>query len=83
LDLYRRTGNIVELLGKLSQVVGRLDDTLKHLPETWEIDSDDSSAARVHVTTAAFTLRAAGAALDDASRHANEAHSALSHLKLR
>ena len=82
-DLYRRSGNLVDLLGKLAQVVGRLDDTLKHLPQTWELDSDDSSPAGTHVTTASFTLRATGAALDDAFRHANEAHSALLHLKLR
>jgi hypothetical protein len=82
-DLYRRSGNLVDLLGKLAQVAGRLDDTLKHLPETWELGSDNSSPASAHVTTASFTLRAAGAALDDAYRHANEAHSALSHLKLR
>ena len=36
-DLYRRSGNLVDLLGKLAQVVGRLDDTLKHLPQTWEL----------------------------------------------
>jgi hypothetical protein len=82
-DLYRRSGNLVDLLGKLAQVVGRLDDTLKHLPQTWELGSDDSSPASAHLTTASFTLRAAGAALDDAFRHANEAHSALLHLKLR
>jgi hypothetical protein len=82
-DLYRRSGNLVDLLGKLAQVVGRLDDTLKHLPQTWELDSDDSSPAGTHVATASFTLRATGAALDDAFRHANEAHSALLHLKLR
>jgi hypothetical protein len=81
-DLYRRSGNLVDLLGKLAQVVRRLDDTLKHLPQTWELDSDDSSPAAAHLTTASFTLRATGAALDDAYRHANEAHSALSHLKL-
>jgi hypothetical protein len=81
--LANRGGNLVELLSELAQVVGRLDDTLKHLPQTWELGSDDSSPAGTHVTTASFTLRAAGAALDDARRHANEAHSALSHLKLR
>jgi hypothetical protein len=82
-DLYRRSANLVDLLGKLAEVVGRLDDTLKHLPPTWELGSDDSSRASAHLTTASFTLRAAGAALDDAYRHANEAHSALSHLQLR
>ena len=82
-DLYRRSGNLVDLLGELAQVVGRLEDTLEHLPQTWELDSNDSSPAGTHVTTASFTLRATGAALDDAFRHANEAHSALLHLKLR
>jgi hypothetical protein len=81
-DLARRSGNVVDVLGKLAQVVRRLDDTLVHLPETWELGSDDRSPAGTHLSTASLTLRAAGAALDDAYRHANEAHSALSHLKL-
>jgi hypothetical protein len=71
-DLYRRSGSLVDLLGKLTQVVGRLDDTLKHLPQTWELGSNDRSPASAHLTTASFTLRAAGAALDDAYRHSNE-----------
>ena len=74
---------LLDVLGQLAQVVRRLDDTLMHLPQTWELGSDDRSPAGTHVTTASFTLRAAGAALDDAHRHANEAHSALSHLKIR
>ena len=82
-DLYRRSANLVDLLGKLAQVVRRLDDTLVHLPETWELGSDDRSPAGTHLSTASFTLRAAGAALDDAYRHANEAHQSLSHLKIR
>ena len=82
-DLYRRSGNLLDVLGQLAQVVRRLDDTLMHLPQTWELGSDDRSPAGTHVTTASFTLRAAGAALDDAHRHANEAYSALSHLKIR
>jgi hypothetical protein len=82
-DLYRRSANLVDLLGKLAQVVRRLDDTLVHLPATWELGSDDRSPAGTHLSTASFTLRAAGAALDDAYRHANEAHQSLSHLKIR
>lgn len=44
-------------------MVNALDDTLKHLPQTWELDSDDSSPAGTHVATASITLRATGAAL--------------------
>ena len=50
-DLYRRSGNLLDVLGQLAQVVRRLDDTLMHLPQTWELGSDHRSPAGTHVTT--------------------------------
>jgi hypothetical protein len=81
-NLYRRSGNLVDLLGKLAQVMGRLP-TPSSTSHRRGSSAVTTAPARAHLTTASFTLRAAGAALDDAFRHANEAHSALLHLKLR
>jgi hypothetical protein len=82
-DMATRAGNLVDLLGKLSQVVRHLDDTLKRAPQLWELDANDDAPPAHHIAAGSLGLRAAAAAVDDAHRHANTAFASLSHLKVR
>ena len=82
-DLYARCGLIVELSHMLEQAATMLHDTTERAPTIFEdLGSDDDTAAREHVDAACSALVRAAAALDDAGRLADEAHSALSHLKI-
>jgi hypothetical protein len=86
-SLYERSAFLVEILGRLGQVADRLGDqadrevtTANTLGEL--LDSDDDQPAGDHVRRAREALAAAAGRIEDASRMADQAQSALSHLKL-
>jgi hypothetical protein len=85
-SLYARNGEIVELLGRLRQATERLsaqvdDTTAAAHAEGALLDTDDGQPAGEYVDEARLALLRAAAEIDDALRLANQAWSALSHLK--
>ena len=81
-DLYARCSELVDLLGKVRQAATMLHDTTERAPQLFDLGSDDETAAGQHVDAACSALVRAAAEIDDAYRLANQAFSALSHLKL-
>jgi hypothetical protein len=81
--LYDRCCCLVGLLAKLRETTTRLHDTTERAPQTWTaLGSDDDTPPSDHVDAACAALVRATAEIDDAYRLANEAFSALSHLKI-
>jgi hypothetical protein len=86
-DLYARAGTLVELLGYLQQVAFTLGNHVERSPsdamrEGLVLDTDDGMPAREYTQDARRLLADAAAAVEQANRAANQAWSALSHLKL-
>ena len=86
-DLYARTRSLVELLGDLQQVAFTLGNHVERsssdaMKEGLVLDTDDGMPARDYTQEARRLLADAAAAVEQANRAANQAWSALSHLKL-
>ena len=81
-DLSARVGGICDLLAKLEEVTTRLDYMTERAPTMWDLGSDDHMPARAHLDAARSTLLRATGEIDDAYRLANDAFSALSHVKI-
>lgn len=86
-SLHDRTGALVELLGHLRQVAFTLGDHVERAPsdavaDGLLLDTDDEVPAGEYVYEARRLLADVVAKIEDVTRIANQAHSALSHLKL-
>jgi hypothetical protein len=86
-SLYGRTGALVELLGRLRQVAFTLGNQVERAPSDAVkggllLDTDDGVSPSEYVHEARRLLADAAAGVEAATRAAEQAHSALSHLKL-
>jgi ParB-like chromosome segregation protein Spo0J len=86
-SLYGRTAVLVELLGRLRRVAFTLGNHVERAPSDGMHDglllaTDDGVPAAEYVHDARRLLADAAAEIDDATRIADQALSALSHLKL-
>ena len=82
-DLSARVGGIRDLLAKLKEVTTRLDYTTECAPTMWDLGSDDHMPASAHLDAARSALLRTTGEIDDAYRLANDAFSALSHVKIQ
>jgi hypothetical protein len=80
--LYARTSDLVSVFGRAQEVALALSDQIDKARESLELGSDDDTTAEEHVERAARSLSRAAGEADDARRLADQAWSALSHLKL-
>jgi hypothetical protein len=80
--LSSRAGTFVELLGRLREVATRLNDAILEAPSTFNLGSDDDASAGNHISEACARLSESIVDLASAHISADEAHSALSHLKI-
>jgi hypothetical protein len=86
-DLYARTRSLVELLDDLQQVAFTLGNHVERsssdaMKDGLVLDTDDGLPVREYTQEARRLLADAVAAVEQANRAANQAWSALSHLKL-
>src|SRR4051812_31684107 len=86
-DLYDRTRSLVELLGYLQQAAFTLGNQAERsvadaMKEGLVLDTDDGMPAHDYTQEARRLLADTAAAVEQANRAANQAWSALSHLKL-
>jgi hypothetical protein len=75
-------GTFAELLGRLREFATRLNDAVLEAPSTFNLSSDDDASAGNHVSEACARLTETIVDLASAHISADEAHSALSHLKI-
>ena len=80
--LSSRAGTFVELLGRLREVATHLNDAILEAPSTFNLGSDDDASAGNHLNEACARLSETIVDLASAHISADEAHSALSHLKI-
>jgi hypothetical protein len=86
-SLYGRTAALVELLGRLRQVAFTLGNQVERAPSDAMkggqlLDTDDGISPSEYVHEARRLLADAAAGAEAATRAVDQAHSALSHLKL-
>ena len=86
-ELYRRLGTLVEVLGYLRQTTQMIRGQVGKIDEAAEADgltvgSDDATLPRDHSETIFWGLSRVESALVEAVAAGNEASSALGHLKL-
>ena len=81
-DIALRADNLVDLLGNLSQITLRLARAAEAAPTSFDLGSDDHTAPIEHTAAAHNALLEAVEQIEAAHRLANEAFSALSHLKV-
>lgn len=86
-SLYGRTGALVELLGNIRQIAFELGNHVERAPsdavrDGHLLDTDDDVPTAEYVHEARRLLAEVAAEVEDANRVADQALSALSHLKL-